>query len=81
MPIYEFKCSKCNELMELLVMNNDESIELKCKKCGSFRLERVMSSSNYAVGENKNSPKQNGCSTTRTCSSGSCTTYTVPGVG
>ncbi len=81
MPIYEFKCSRCEELLELLVMNsNDEKFELKCEKCGSYELERVLSFTNYAMKSASANPTQNSCSTTRTCSSGSCTTYTIPGV-
>ena len=78
MPIYEFKCLKCEEFIELLVMNKDEKIELKCPKCDSEELERVLSSTSYNVsdgsGKNKGVKSQ-----TRTCTSGSCTTYEIPG--
>lgn len=79
MPIYEFKCLSCDEFFEILVMNSDDKKEMKCPKCNSPELERVVSSTNYAMAssssqENKGSYKQE-----RKCSSGSCTTYTVPG--
>ena len=78
MPIHEFKCLKCEEFIELLVMNKDEEIELKCPKCSCGELERVLSSTNYNMtdGSGKN---QGVKSQTRTCTGGSCTTYEVPG--
>ena len=78
MPIYEFKCSKCQNFFELLVMNSDEEAELKCPECNAKNFERVLSSTNYSVGSG--SGKQNGTGPqTRTCSGGSCTTYDIPG--
>ena len=78
MPIYEFKCLKCEEFIELLVMNKDEEIELKCPKCKCEELERVLSSTSYSMSDG--SGKSRGVkSQTRTCGSGSCTTYEIPG--
>ncbi|MBU1183122.1 MAG: zinc ribbon domain-containing protein [Pseudomonadota bacterium] len=78
MPIYEFKCSKCSEFFELLLMNSNEEEELKCPKCGSDAFERVISTTNFAMGGSSgNKPSVN--SQTRSCSSGSCTTYDIPG--
>jgi putative FmdB family regulatory protein len=78
MPIYEFKCLKCEEFIELLVMNKNEEVELKCPKCKGEDLERILSSTSYnmAVGSGKS---QGVKSQTRTCGSGSCTTYEIPG--
>jgi len=77
MPIYEFKCLKCQEFFELLVINNDEA-ELKCPKCNSEEFERVLSVTNFAAG-NSTGGNQGPAATTRTCSGGSCTTYDIPG--
>lgn len=78
MPIYEFKCLKCNEFFELLVMKKDEAVDLSCPKCASEEFERVLSSTSFTMGEGGD--KKNGAtSQTRSCSSGSCTTYTIPG--
>jgi putative FmdB family regulatory protein len=76
MPIYEFKCLECNEVFEMLVMKNDE-VELRCPKCKSEDFERVLSSTNYSM--SSGSAKSGVNSQTRTCSSGSCTTYNIPG--
>jgi len=78
MPIYEFKCLRCEEFIELLLMNKDEEIELKCPKCASKDLERVLSSTNFSMGIGSGTG-QGAKSQTRTCGSGSCTTYEIPG--
>lgn len=86
MPIFEFKCMKCGEFMEVLVMgSSDEDKEMKCAKCGAEEFERVLSvtshnmkggvSASCSSGQSATSP----FTQTRSCSSGSCTTYTVPG--
>jgi putative FmdB family regulatory protein len=78
MPIYEFKCLKCNEFIELLVMNKDDDVELKCPACSGEDLERVLSSTNYSVGRGAG-PKPSAKAITKTCGSGTCTTYEIPG--
>jgi putative FmdB family regulatory protein len=80
MPLYEFKCLKCNEFIEILVMRQEEQIEMKCPKCDSPELERVLSTTSYSM---SGGGDQSGVSVsnaqTRTCSGGSCTTYDIPG--
>ncbi len=78
MPIYEFKCLKCNEFIEHIVMNKDDEIELKCPECSCEDLERVLSSTNYSMGYGTRS-KPSTKAITKTCGSGSCTTYEIPG--
>ena len=78
MPIYEFKCLKCQEYIEILVMGTgDEKVEMKCSKCGSVELERIISTTNYTMssGSAASAPSAQ----TRTCSSGSCATWNLPG--
>ena len=41
MPLYEYDCKKCHEVVELLVRSEKETI--KCPECGSQRLERLLS--------------------------------------
>ncbi len=78
MPIYEFKCMKCNELVEFLFKNPEDSVDLACPKCKGMELERILSTTHYAMGSD--SPKGAGVSSqTRSCPSGSCTTYDIPG--
>lgn len=78
MPIYEFKCLKCGEFIELLIMSNDDTDEMKCPKCDAQEFERVMSSTSFSMGSDAGAG-QLVDSQTRTCSGGSCTTYDIPG--
>ena len=77
MPIYEFRCLKCNDCFELLVMKDDEMVETKCPHCDAEEFERIMSTTNHAIGAGSDGPAPS--SQTRTCSGGSCTTYDIPG--
>ena len=77
MPIFEFKCMKCNDIFEVLVRNAQEEREICCPRCQSDQFERVISATRHAMGESGGSGGPQ--ATTRNCGSGSCTTYTVPG--
>jgi putative FmdB family regulatory protein len=81
MPIYEFKCSKCDEFFEVLIVRSDDESEVACPKCGHAEFERVMSTTNYAMGAAATAaPAGSGTSSqTRSCSGGSCTTWDLPG--
>lgn len=79
MPIYEFKCLKCQEYIEILVMGSDDKdVEMKCTKCGGEELERILSSTNFNTAPAGGSKAQVP-SRTRSCSNGSCTTWELPG--
>lgn len=81
MPIFEFKCMDCDKYQEILVMNKQEEVEIACPNCGSGNLERILSATSHTInGSGSGQADTSGASTqTRTCSSGSCTTYTIPG--
>jgi putative FmdB family regulatory protein len=77
MPIYEFKCLKCGEFIELLIMGQDDKDrELTCPKCNAQSFERVLSRTGVSIGSDAG---QRVSSQTRNCSGGSCTTYEIPG--
>ncbi len=79
MPIYEFKCLKCEEYMEILVMgSNDDEVDMACRKCGDPELERILSSTQYKMTSSKGEGGH-ASAKTRTCSGGSCTTWDLPG--
>ncbi len=80
MPIYEFKCLACNEVVEFLVTSKDEKIELKCPKCESEHLERILSVAGYSLKCGSSAEGKGAFTETKKCSSGSCTTYNIPGV-
>lgn len=76
MPIYEFKCSRCGHVFELLMMNRGESDDPCCPECRSETFERVLSTTHHAMGGRG---ETHAASRTRTCSGGSCTSYDIPG--
>lgn len=78
MPIYEFRCLKCDECFELLVMNKSDPVEMRCPACQSEDFERVLSASCHSMGGNS-SKNERAQSQTRSCPSGTCTTYDIPG--
>jgi putative FmdB family regulatory protein len=78
MPIYEFRCLKCQEVFELLKVKEEDELEMKCPHCNSPDFERVLSTTSYAVGfSGGKSPRPAVAS--RQCASGSCTTVDLPG--
>jgi hypothetical protein len=56
-------------------------VEIACPQCGSGNLERILSTTSHTItGDASGQADKSGASTqTRSCSSGSCTTYTIPG--
>jgi putative FmdB family regulatory protein len=44
MPIYEFKCNKCEKIFEQLIFSSDEEEKLACPSCGQSDTSRLMSS-------------------------------------
>jgi len=80
MPLYEFRCLKCNECFEFLVMKQDDQVDLSCPKCKSEDFERVLSVSCHAMG-GESSRSEGPSSKTRSCPGGTCTTYDIPGPG
>ncbi|MBI5426985.1 MAG: zinc ribbon domain-containing protein [Nitrospinae bacterium] len=45
MPIYEYECEKCKEVLEVLQNPNDEPLK-KCGKCGG-ELHKVIANSTF----------------------------------
>ncbi len=78
MPLYEFRCLKCNECFEFLIMHNDDQMEMRCPACKSEDFERILSVSCHTIG-GSSSGTQSAQTKTRSCPGGSCTTYDIPG--
>jgi putative FmdB family regulatory protein len=79
MPIYEFKCSKCEEFFEVIVMGSNNEDTVTCPKCQSTEFERILSKTNFAMGSSSAGQSKGVQTQERECSTGSCKTYTVPG--
>ena len=78
MPIFEFKCLKCNECFEFLVMTSDDPVEMRCPHCRSEEFERILSCANHRL--SSGSAAGEGIkSQSRKCSGGSCATIELPG--
>ena len=79
MPIYEFKCSKCEEFFEVIVMGSNKNDIVSCPKCESMEYERVVSKTNFSMGSPSAGQPKGVQTQERQCSGGSCKTYTVAG--
>jgi putative FmdB family regulatory protein len=70
MPIYEYRCMKCNNEFEYLVIGNDKDIS--CPACDGKKVRRKMSACSFkSSGNYSSSSGSSGCST---CSSSNCST-------
>ncbi|MCD6385759.1 zinc ribbon domain-containing protein [Candidatus Sumerlaeota bacterium] len=70
MPIYEYRCKECNHRFEDLIRNESEAHSVKCPKCGSKSIEKLMSS----AGIQMNSSSSGGASSCPTCTTNTCST-------
>jgi putative FmdB family regulatory protein len=75
MPIYEFKCSDCGHVSELLVGIGRNSDELVCGSCGQSHLEQQMSAAAFSLTSESSS---HGAGTT-CCGSAPSSKGCVPG--
>lgn len=70
MPIYEYKCNKCANEFEVLVLGSND--EVHCPKCQDADVSRLMSGfAHKSEGAPMVSSSGGGCSS---CSGGSCST-------
>ncbi len=77
MPIYEFRCLSCNEIVEFLFMSDNDKKEIRCPHCNGEELERVLSKTNHAISGASTSSRVSVDS--KKCASGSCATIEIPG--
>ena len=70
MALYEYKCMDCGEITEYLVFSQSE--KLSCKKCGSEKLEKLMSSFAVSVKSSSSSVSEPSCPYGTCSSGGSC---------
>lgn len=68
MPIYEYKCNRCNLEFELLIFSGEEAI---CPKCGSKNLTKKVSLVSFRS-EKENSVQETSSSSCAGCSSSNC---------
>ncbi len=57
MPIYEYRCKRCNGEFEKLIFRSDDT-DIICPDCQSHEIEKKMSAASVLAG---NQPAQSGC--------------------
>jgi putative FmdB family regulatory protein len=68
MPIYEYRCVKCNQQFETLVLGSNS--EVTCPHCKGDQLKRLLSACGFkSSGAFNPSSDSSGCTS---CSGGSC---------
>jgi len=74
MPIFEFKCKKCKNTFEELVLSSAEEKEMSCPKCGSGNTEKLMSTFRRGKSSDSFMSMLNGAqpSSSSSCSASSC---------
>ena len=78
MPIYEFRCTGCGRIFEMIFKSSDDQVDLACPDCNSAEVERVVSVTNHTMGTGSGGKKAR--LDTKSCGSGnSCTTLDLPG--
>ncbi len=74
MPIYEYRCERCGQVSEYLIMNRQE--QMACKQCGSESLTKILSAHNTPSNTLRKLPDPGSgscCGTPNSCGTpGSC---------
>ncbi|MFC1837026.1 zinc ribbon domain-containing protein [Thermodesulfobacteriota bacterium] len=79
MPIYEYTCTDCGAVSELLVGIGRNADDPSCRTCGGTALERIMSASAISVKDSGtpagstccgSNPSDTGCTPGSCCGSG-----------
>jgi len=74
MPIYDFRCPKCGELYEVLLLpSSPDRKALTCPSCGSPNQERLISVPSVSKGR-ANAPGTTCCGREERCQAPPCST-------
>ncbi len=79
MPIYEFSCQNCGKEFEVLLKSRDEISQVKCPKCGSSDVKRLMSVVNSIIGSKPSASEKPRVVESHNCPTGTCTHIELPG--
>ena len=63
MPIYTYVCRDCGEKFDLLIGITSEKPEMKCKKCGSINIQKLLTSFSTISSGGKSNPPASSCPT------------------
>lgn len=53
MPIYEYKCSECDNIFEVLTLSAQDTGQVTCTKCKSDKVGKVMSAGSFRLTSSK----------------------------
>ncbi|WP_028845805.1 FmdB family zinc ribbon protein [Thermodesulfatator atlanticus] len=77
MPIYEFVCEDCQHEFEVLLKSREEIDSVRCQKCESPRVKRLMSVTGAVITGSGSSSKPS--LSTQKCDTGTCAHLNLPG--
>ncbi len=62
MPIYEYKCSDCGAVFEILTTSEHRDNEVRCEKCNSASVVKLLSAGTVKKGSSPSPlPMSGGC--------------------
>ncbi len=71
MPIYEYKCSKCDTTFEELVPSEQKK-PLPCPSCSSEDTKKIMSAAGISMSSTGEPACASGCPSPTSCGGGTC---------
>ncbi len=78
MPIYEFVCEDCEHEFETLLKNREEAQDVRCPKCQSPRVKRLMSVTGAIITDGGGGQAKPSVETHK-CEGGTCSHLNLPG--
>jgi putative FmdB family regulatory protein len=74
MPIFEYRCRRCEQEFEKLVFSHTPASEIRCTDCASEDVEKLLST--FAFTGTARKSGSSGSSSCSSCRSGSCSSCT-----
>ena len=73
MPIYEYKCQDCGEIIEIFHKTFSPGL-VTCKHCGSQKVDKLFSVPGSVIIKNNNPPGATCCGREERCDTPACST-------
>jgi len=70
-PIYEYRCKECGNIEEFFVFGG-ENVTIRCGKCGSQDMEKIMSPAASVLISSSRSPGKTCCGREERCDTPPC---------